>query len=42
VYIEQVMLLSQSLADFTKVKPMRKAMGKEAKEVLDKSQARNL
>uniref|UniRef100_UPI00404AB329 DNA polymerase III subunit alpha n=1 Tax=Flavobacterium sp. TaxID=239 RepID=UPI00404AB329 len=38
VYQEQVMLLSQSLADFTKGEAdvLRKAMGKKQKEVLDK------
>ncbi|PRZ20348.1 DNA polymerase III subunit alpha [Flavobacterium granuli] len=38
VYQEQVMLLSQSLADFTKGEAdvLRKAMGKKQKDVLDK------
>jgi len=38
VYQEQVMLLSQKLADFTKgdADTLRKAMGKKQKEVLDK------
>src|SRR5690606_1317261 len=38
VYQEQVMLLSQKLADFTKGEAdvLRKAMGKKQKEVLDK------
>ncbi|MCD8540686.1 MAG: DNA polymerase III subunit alpha, partial [Leadbetterella sp.] len=42
VYQEQVMLLSQKLADFTKgdADTLRKAMGKKQKEVLDKMKAK--
>jgi len=42
VYQEQVMLLSQKLADFTKGEAdvLRKAMGKKQKEVLDKMKPR--
>ena len=42
VYQEQVMLLSQKLAGFTKgeADTLRKAMGKKQKEVLDKMKAR--
>jgi DNA polymerase III subunit alpha len=42
VYQEQVMLLSQKLANFTKgeADSLRKAMGKKQKEILDKMKAR--
>ncbi len=42
VYQEQVMLLSQKLAGFTKgeADTLRKAMGKKQKEVLDKMKSR--
>lgn len=42
VYQEQVMLLSQKLADFTKADAdtLRKAMGKKKKDVLDKMKAK--